>query len=173
MGRRDGTSAGAVLRAGSSSGSTAWQLMAWFVGVIPRPFMRAIAPEREWDGRRWSRGRISARRTAFGPGAVCSPGNGKRGRKPIDASPSNQRVSSEQFGKGGRPGCSQETCSGDSGVPVWEGARLSAFYIPCVHRASCHRSAGALWWGPQMTHRSRARQSLCATSSLSPCLDRD
>ena len=47
VGRRDGTSAGAVLRAGSSSGSTAWQLMAWFVGVIPRPSMRAIAPERE------------------------------------------------------------------------------------------------------------------------------
>ena len=176
MGRRDGTSAGAVLRAGSSSRSAAWQLMTWFAGVtrIPRPSMRAIAPEREWDGRRWGRGRISTRRAAFGTGAMCSSGNEKWGGWPDAAS----RVQSAREHRAVWEGGEAWLLPGDllerfRSPRPGRGRVIPAIYIDCVYRASCHRSEGALWWGPQMDHRSRARQSLYATSSCSPCLDRD
>jgi hypothetical protein len=122
----------------------------WSVGAIPRHHMRAIAPEKDGDGKRCgqeiSAGKINVLLMQREVREVV--GCPHRG--------DDQRVSTGQSGKGGRPGCSQETALSDSGVPFPRGGRailpstFNAFIY--LRAARCkHAMVGAI-----VTHRSRA-----------------
>ena len=143
-----------VPRTGRGAESATWRTMTRFVGVIHRLSMRAIAPEREWDGRRWCRGRISARGTPRETASAQGTRSGGGGRPTHREC--NQRVSTGLSGCGGRPGYRQDSALAIQESPFRQGTRRSVVYISCVHQASCRRSAGALGW----EHQSRARQSL-------------
>ena len=136
---------GAVLRAGSSSRSTARLSGDVCRGGDLSVSMRAFAPERECEGRRWSRGQISARNKACRLEAV------QRGGGLGFASQCNQRVSTRLPGKGGRLGCCQEADSRSRSPRPQRGRAAQFTYRPCVHRASCRAVQACYGGGPRWT----------------------